>query len=67
MPEDTLELLAEGVVSYGTGTAEALLLTEQEPVHIEFASHQLRQHIGLEQLERVMIRSGQLNVNGTVE
>ena len=58
--EDTLELRSEGIVSHRAGAAEALLLAEQEPVHIEFASHQLRQHIGLEQLERVMIRSGQL-------
>ena len=65
--ENTLELLAEGVVSHGAGTAEALLLTEQEPVHIELAPHQLRQHIGLEQLERVIIRSGQLDIDGTVE
>ena len=65
--EDTLELLAEGVVSHGAGTAEALLLTKQEPVHIELAPHQLRQHIGLEQLERVIIRSGQLDIDGAVE
>ena len=65
--ENTLELLAEGVVSHGAGTAEALLLTKQEPVHIELAPHQLRQHIGLEQLERVIIRSGQLDIDGAVE
>ena len=65
--EDTLELRSEGIVSHGAGAAEALLLAEQKPVHIELASHQLRQHIGLQQLERVMIRSGQLDVNGTME
>ena len=65
--EDTLELLAEGVVSYGTGTAEALLLTEQEPVHIELTPYQFCQHIGLEQLERVIIRSGQLDIDGAME
>lgn len=65
--EDTLELLAKGVVSHGAGAAEALLLTEQEPVHIELAPHQLCQHIGLEQLECVVIRSGQLDINCAVE
>ena len=53
--------------SHWAGTAEALLLTKQEPVHIELAPHQLRQHIGLEQLERVIIRSGQLDIDGAVE
>ena len=61
------ELLAEGVVSHGAGTAEALLLTKQEPVHIELAPHQLRQHIGLEQLECVIVRSGQLDIDSAVE
>ena len=65
--QDTLELRSEGIVSHRAGAAEALLLAEQKPVHIELASHQLRQHIGLEQLERVIIRSGQLDVNGTME
>ncbi len=65
--EDTLELLTKGVVSHRAGAAEALLLTKQEPVHIELAPHQFRQHIGLEQLERVIIRSGQLNIDGAVE
>ena len=65
--QDTLELRSKGIVSHRAGAAEALLLAEQEPVHIELASHQLRQHIGLEQFERVMIRSGQLDVNGTME
>ena len=65
--QDTLELRSEGIVSHRAGAAEALLLAEQESVHIELASHQLRQHIGLEQFERVMIRSGQLDVNGTME
>ena len=46
---------------------EALLLTEQEPVHIELAPHQLRQHIGLEQLEGVEVRGGQLNIDRAVE
>ena len=45
--QDTLELRSEGIVSHRAGAAEALLLAEQEPVHIELASHQLRQHIGL--------------------
>ena len=65
--EDTLELLTESVVSHGAGTAEALLLTKQEPVHIELAPHQLRQHIGLEHLELAVIRSGQLDIDGAVE
>lgn len=46
---------------------EALLLTEQEPVHIELAPDQFRQHIGLEQLEGVEIRSGQLDIDRAVE
>ena len=65
--EDTLKLLAEGVVSHGAGTAEALLLTKQEPVHIELAPYQFCQHIGLEQLERVIVRSCQLDIDGAVE
>ena len=65
--EDTLELLAEGVVSHGAGTAEALLLTEQEPVHIELTPYQFRQHIGLEQLQRVIVRGCQLDVDRAVE
>ncbi len=38
-------------VAAGIDTAEALLLTEQELVNIQFTAHQLRQNIGLEQLE----------------
>ena len=45
----------------------ALLLTEQEPVHIELTPYQFCQHIGLEQFQRVIIRSGQLDINRTVE
>ena len=44
-----------------------MLLTEQEPVHIELTPYQFRQHIGLEQLECVIIRSGQLDIDGAVE
>ena len=65
--EDTLELLAEGVVSHGAGTAGALLLAKQEPVHIELAPHQFRQHIGLKQLELVVIRSRQFDIDGAME
>ena len=44
-----------------------MLLTEQEPVHIELAPYQFCQHIGLEQLERVIVRSGQFDINRTME
>ena len=51
----------------GIDAAEALLLTEQELIHIQLAPHQLRQHIGLEQLEAVVVGCGQLDVHGAVE
>ena len=67
MPGGHAQLLTEGVVSHRACAAEALLLTEQKPVHIEFAPHQFRQHIGLEQLECVIVRSGQLDIDSAVE
>ena len=42
------KLDSEDVVTTGTHTAEALLLTEQELVHVQLASNQLGEHIGLE-------------------
>ena len=45
--QDSLKLRSEGIVAHGTDTAEALLLAEQEPVHIELAPYQFGQHIGL--------------------
>ena len=44
-----------------------MLLTEQEPVHIELTPYQFRQHIGLEQLKVVVVGCGQLDVHGAVE
>jgi hypothetical protein len=52
--QDTLELRPKALYPLGPTQQEALLLTEQEPVHIELAPHQFRQHIGLEQLQRVI-------------
>ena len=45
--EHTFKLCTESIVAHGTDTAEALLLAEQEPVHIELAPHQFGQHVGL--------------------
>ena len=42
------KLDSEDVVTTGSHTAEALLLTEQELVHVQLASNQLGEHIGLE-------------------
>gem|GEM_PF-2183805 len=61
------KLDAECVVAAGIDAAEALLLTEQELIHIQLAPHQLRQYIGLEQLEVVVVGCGQLDVHGAVE
>ena len=61
------KLDAEGIVTAGIDTAEALLLAEQELVDIQLAPYQLRQHIGLEQLEGVVVRGGQLDIDRTVE
>ena len=65
--QDSFKLRSEGIVAHGTGTAEALLLAEQESVHIELAPHQFGQHVGLQQLERVIVRGSQLNVDRAVE
>ena len=61
------KLDAECVVAAGIDAAEALLLTEQELIYIQLAPHQFRQHIGLEQLEAVVVGCGQLDVHGAVE
>ena len=45
--QDSFKLRSEGIVAHGTDTAEALLLAEQKPVHIELAPHQFGQHVGL--------------------
>ena len=63
----SFKLDAECVVTAGIDAAEALLLTEQELIHIQLAPHQLRQYIGLEQLEVVVVGCGQLDVHGAVE
>ena len=65
--EHTFKLCSEGIVAHGTDTAEALLLAEQEPVHIELAPYQFGQHVGLEQLQRVIVRGSQLDVDRAVE
>ena len=65
--QDSFKLRSKGIVAHGTGTAEALLLAEQESVHIELAPHQLRQHVGLQQLQRVMVWGSQLDVDRAVE
>ena len=61
------KLDAECVVAAGIDAAEALLLAEQELIHIQLAPHQFRQHIGLEQLKVVVVGCGQLDVHGAVE
>ena len=65
--QHSFKLDAECVVAAGIDAAEALLLTEQELIYIQLAPHQLRQHIGLEQLEAVVVGCGQLDVHGAVE
>ena len=65
--QDSFKLRSEGIVAHGTDTAEALLLAEQKPVHIELAPHQFGQHVGLQQLERVIVRGSQLDVDRAVE
>ena len=58
---------SEGVVACGTDAAEALLLTHQKPVHIELASDQLRLHVDLQQLQAVVVRCGELDVDRAVQ
>ena len=65
--QHSFKLDAECVVAAGIDAAEALLLTEQELIYIQLAPHQFRQHIGLEQLEAVVVGCGQLDVHGAVE
>ena len=65
--KDPFKLGAEGVAAGWHNRNKALLLTEHKPVHIELGANQFGEHIGLEQLQRVIIRSGQLDVNGTME
>ena len=65
--EHTLKLRSEGIVSHRACAAEALLLAEQESVHIELAPYQFGQHIGLQQLQRVIVRGSQLDVDRAVE
>ena len=65
--QDSFKLRSEGIVAHGTDTAEALLLAEQESIHIELAAYQLGQHVGLEQLQRVIVRGSQLDVDRAVE
>ena len=65
--QHSFKLDAEGIVTAGIDTAESLLLAKQELVNIQFASYQLRQHIGLKQLEGVVVRGGQLDIDRAVE
>ena len=45
--QHTLKLTDKGVIAYGTGAVKALLLPQEQLVHIQLTAHQLRQHIGL--------------------
>lgn len=65
--QDALELAAEGVVPAGANAEEALLLAKQEPVDVELAPHQLGEDVRLEELERVVIMSDELDVDRAVE
>ena len=65
--QDSFKLRSEGIVSHRAGAAEALLLAEQESVHIELAPYQFGQHVGLQELQRVIVRGSQLDVDRAVE
>ena len=65
--KDPFKLGAEGVAAGWHNRNKALLLTEHKPVHIELGANQFGEHIGLEQLEGVVVRGGQLQEHRTVE
>ena len=65
--KDPFKLGAEGVAAGRHNRNKALLLTEHKPVHIELGANQFGEHIGLEQLEGVVVRGGQLQEHRTVE
>ena len=67
IPGKVLERKAYPDVHAYSAAMRALLLAEQESVHIELAPHQFGQHVGLEQLERVIVRGSQLDVDRAVE
>lgn len=65
--QNALELSPEHVPSTGADAEEALLLTEQEPVHIELAPYQFRQHVGLEQLQFIIFVGNEFDIHRAVE
>ena len=64
--KDPFKLGAEGVAAGWHNRNKALLLTEHKPVHIELGADQFGEHIGLEQLEGVVVRGGQFQEHRTV-
>ena len=65
--EHPFKLAGEHVVSGGTYGEKALPLAQHEPVHIELTAHQLGENIGLEELQRIGIMSGQLQKHSAVQ
>ena len=57
--QDPFKLGAEGVSACRHDRNKPLLLAEHEPVHIELGADQFSQHIGLKQLECVIVWGGQ--------
>ena len=47
------KLAGEHIPSGGAYGEKALPLAQHEPVHVELGAHQLGEHIGLEQLQRI--------------
>gem|GEM_PF-6093168 len=65
--QNALELSAEHIATAGADAQEPLLLTEQESVHVELASYQFRQHVGLKQLEGVVLMGNELDINRAMQ
>ncbi len=61
------KLAGEHIPASGAYGEKTLPLAQHEPVHIELGAHQLGEHIGLEQLQRIGIVSGQLDKNSAVQ
>ena len=65
--QDALVLRAEGVEPDRTDGAEACLLAELQPVHVQLRAHELDLHICLQNLEFLHITRDHFDVDGAVQ
>ena len=65
--QHTLELAPKGVITHETDAVKALLLPQEQLVHIQLAAHQLRQRIRLELPQMLHVVRRYLQIHGAVE